>query len=199
MRFVAALSVAAVFVGCATKVASTTAGEISAIDPSQNARALSAIDGARLCLDVQIFAATALTDDQLRDYVCAEPVLFGGAVATFGGDRCRQLVDECPALSQGRKLREPIDYGACGEFASDLETCDITVGELEACLDDLAFFMLNVSQQKNAMCEPGYAGLRFDRRFYEPWLRCEKCAYVLSYAERVMTGGPAVQQSAPAP
>jgi hypothetical protein len=176
-------------VACATKIASSTAGPFTTLDPTQTVDELDPVSASHLCLDVQIFAATALTDDRLRDFECVSPVVYAGGADKFGADQCQSFVDHCNAIPAGQPVRQPLDFGACDEFLRDRVYCQATVGDVGACLDALAWSMDQVAQQRGAVCKPGYDGLPPDPRFYEPWSRCSNCVAVIQYAQRLMLGG----------
>jgi hypothetical protein len=176
---------------CATKVASSTAGPFSTLNPAASVRDLETVDQAHLCLDVQIFAATTLTDAELHDYECVAPIVYAGGEPAFGAEQCQSLVDRCAAIPAGTPVRTPLNFGECGDFIVDANKCNATVGDVGSCLDDLAWTMQAVLGQKDAVCKSGYAGLPADVRFYTPWARCRNCTAVIQYAQRIMTGGPA--------
>lgn len=179
----------ALLAACATKIASSTAGPFTTLDPSQSVDGLDPVSAAHLCLDVQIFSATALTDAQLHDFDCVAPVVYAGGASTVDAQQCRSFVDRCDALPSGQPVRRPLDFGACDEFLRDATSCQVTVGDLGACLDALAWSMDQVALQKDMVCDPGYDGLPPDVRFSEPWSRCAKCVTIVQYAQRLMLGG----------
>jgi hypothetical protein len=135
----------ALVAACATKVASTQPGSFSSLDPSRRVSSLDHDSQTQLCQDIQLFGATALTDQQLWDYLCAYSTRYD--CPTY--DACVRSLATAPNGARG-----PLNLGACGSVESFAASCTLTVGELQTCLFAQAQWYVDFGARVALYCDP---------------------------------------------
>jgi hypothetical protein len=170
---------------CATKVASTHAGPLTSVPADLIVNELLESQLSQLCLDVHVFGATALTDDQILAYDCAQSVAFGALSTVLGTATCRKKYESCVA-NPPQPVRAPADYRACVTFNSAAPSCMLSVGDFTQCLLQAAQWDVSVGARGEGICDSPSTPPAADAGTID----CTRCSLLVDYGSRLVTGGP---------
>lgn len=160
---------------------------MTSVDPALVVDALGGDDLARLCLDVHVFGATALTDDQLLAYDCALATGFGSLSATLGSAACRRTYESCAATPPDR-VRADVDFRACTRFKAAAMACSLRVGAFSQCLMQRAQRDVSAGNRGESVCDvsgAADAGAASDAGSDT----CAACTALVDYAAAIVEGG----------